>query len=368
VVRVQRVRMSKGQVSYTVVGRDGVIEPVDRYLAFLTDIERSPNTLDGYATDLKLFFEHLELRKLDWTRVTLEDVGTFVAWLRRTRSRQSTSNLVVLGEPPKGRDTKTVNRILAAVFGFYEHQHVMGAPLTEQLIRHRLAHRDYKGKLQEQGGPRPATRPIRLPEERKLPQTLTEEQVLAILDACAHLRDRLLIALWWLAGLRVGQTLGLRHEDVDGRRKEIKIVPRRDNANGARAKVTQTHLIPILPELVQLHADYLHEEYGELDSDYLFVNLWSKPLGQPMTYGAVDALVRRLRRRSGVWFTPHMMRHTFATERSRDGLRLEVVSRLLTHKHLQTTNDIYVHLDVEDLRRELVLVRQPRLRVESDAQ
>jgi site-specific recombinase XerD len=63
-----------------------------------------------------------------------------------------------------------------------------------------------------------------------------------------------------------------------------------------------------------------------------------------------------------------MMRHTFATERSRDGLRLEVVSRLLTHKHLQTTNDIYVHLDVEDLRRELVLVRQPRLRVESDAQ
>ncbi len=43
--------------SWTVVGDDGVpIEPVERYLAFLTDIERSPNTVKAYAHDLKDWF------------------------------------------------------------------------------------------------------------------------------------------------------------------------------------------------------------------------------------------------------------------------------------------------------------------------
>ncbi|MGH9036590.1 MAG: tyrosine-type recombinase/integrase, partial [Acidimicrobiia bacterium] len=95
-------------------------------------------------------------------------------------------------------------------------------------------------------------------------------------------------------------------------------------------------------------------EYGDLDSDYVFVNLWSEPVGRPLRYQAVAKLVTRLRARSGVEFTPHLLRHTRATELIRAGVPIEVVSKMLTHRSVTTTSDTYVHLGVEDIRAELV--------------
>jgi integrase len=98
----------------------------------------------------------------------------------------------------------------------------------------------------------------------------------------------------------------------------------------------------------------MHTEYGELDSDYVFVNLWAEPQGRPLRYDAVAKLVTWLRARSGVRFTLHQLRHTAATSWIRAGVPIEVVSKLLTHRSVTTTSSTYVHLDVEDLRAELV--------------
>jgi hypothetical protein len=66
-----------------VLGEDQVpVEPVERFLAFLSAIERSPNTIKAYAHDLKDWFAFLAGRGLDWRSVTVEDVAGFVAWLR----------------------------------------------------------------------------------------------------------------------------------------------------------------------------------------------------------------------------------------------------------------------------------------------
>jgi integrase/recombinase XerD len=83
-VRVQRVVMpGSGVESWTVLGDDsGPVEPVERFLAFLAAVERSPNTVKAYAHDLKDWFTFLAGRGLDWQAVTLEDVAGFVAWLR----------------------------------------------------------------------------------------------------------------------------------------------------------------------------------------------------------------------------------------------------------------------------------------------
>jgi hypothetical protein len=63
---------------WTVVGDDAApIEPVERYLAFLTDVARSPNTVRAYAHDLKDWFAFLAGRSMDWRKVRLEDVGEF---------------------------------------------------------------------------------------------------------------------------------------------------------------------------------------------------------------------------------------------------------------------------------------------------
>jgi hypothetical protein len=152
-------------------------------------------------------------------------------------------------------------------------------------------------------------------------------------------------------GLRIGEALGLRHEDLDARRRLVAVRPR-ENVNRARAK-TWSREIPADPDLFRLYSDYLHEEYGLLDCDYVFVNLWGSPVGAPMTYASVDRLVRRLRTRTGITFSPHLFRHSYATGLLRRGVAAEVVQHLLGHASISTTVDTYPHLGVEDARRAL---------------
>ena len=75
-----------GTRSWTVLGDDDVpVVPVDRFLAYLTDIGRSPNTVKAYAHDLKDYWQFFGFRGLDWREARLEDVGEFVAWLQLPR-------------------------------------------------------------------------------------------------------------------------------------------------------------------------------------------------------------------------------------------------------------------------------------------
>ena len=175
-----------------------------------------------------------------------------------------------------------------------------------------------------------------------------------ILAACTRLRDRFLFALLAETGIRIGQALGLRHSDFVSRRRELRIVPRDDNANGARAKTRTVTTVPISPPLVRLYSDYMHTEYGDLDSDYVFVNLFADPVGRPLRYDAVAKLVARLRTVTGIEFSPHVLRHTRATELIRAGVPIEIVSKMLTHRSVTTTSEIYIHLGVEDVRAEIV--------------
>ena len=61
----------------------------------------------------------------------------------------------------------------------------------------------------------------------------------------------------------------------------------------------------------------------------------------------------RLRARTGLDFDPHWFRHSAATRWLRDGVSVEVVSRLLGHSSVTTTSAIYGHLTIEDARAEL---------------
>src|SRR2546430_4897363 len=68
--------------SWTVLGDDDVpVDAIERWLAYLSDVDRSPNTVKAYAYDVKDFWVFLTARGLDWREGRLEDVGEFVAWL-----------------------------------------------------------------------------------------------------------------------------------------------------------------------------------------------------------------------------------------------------------------------------------------------
>jgi len=70
-VRVQRVVMPETEFeSWTVLGDDQVpIRPVERFLAYLASIEKSPNTIKAYAHDLKDWFTYLAGHSRDWRSV-----------------------------------------------------------------------------------------------------------------------------------------------------------------------------------------------------------------------------------------------------------------------------------------------------------
>ena len=353
-MRVQRVVMPvTGAESWTVIDDEWAeVEPAERYLGHLAGIERSPNTVRAYAHGLRLWFEFLETRRLVWDSVGVEDVSRFVAWLRAPAD-----NVIVFDDTAAVRSAATVNRHLAALFGFYDfHARNGGVSVAAELVAWRCGSwGSYKPFLHGIASTGPVRmRPVKLRAPRRLPVVLGVEETAVILAACTRLRDRFLFALLAETGMRVGQALGLRHEDFVSRRREVRIVPRADNANGARAKCSSLVSVPVSAPLVRLYSDYMHTEYGELDSDYVFVNLWSAPVGRPLRYGAVAMLVRRLRARTGIEFTAHTLRHSRATELIRAGVPIEVVSKLLTHRSVTTTSDAYVHLDVEDLRSELV--------------
>ena len=100
-----------------------------------------------------------------------------------------------------------------------------------------------QGNRITKGRPVP-TRPVKLKAPRRLPGSLTVVEVTTILTACTRLRDRFLIALLAETGMRIGQALGLRHADFVSRRREVTIIPRNDNANGARAKTRTVTTVP----------------------------------------------------------------------------------------------------------------------------
>src|SRR3989442_3576695 len=83
-MHVQRVVVPGNQAeSWTVLDDDGrVVEPAGRWLAHLTAIERSPNTVKAYSHDLKDYLVFLASRGLDWRKGGPEETGPPLGPLR----------------------------------------------------------------------------------------------------------------------------------------------------------------------------------------------------------------------------------------------------------------------------------------------
>lgn len=336
-------------MTWLVLGEDyRPIEPIRSYLRYLDSIERSPNTVHAYANHLKLYWEYLADIRIEWTDVTLEHLADFIAWIRRPDPR-----VLSLQEQESKRTESTINVIMSVVCGFYDFHERLGTTDGVDAYRYQFQPgRKYKSFLHHiNKGKEVRTRLLKLKQPKRLPRTLTQEQVEQIVNACTRLRDKLLVCLLSETGMRIGQALGLRHEDVRSWDNEIQIVPRDDNANGVRAKTKETYTVHVSKELMNLYSEYLTIEYPEdIDSDYLFINIWEGRIGYPLTYSTIQALFRRLSKETGIKVTPHMFRHTHATDLIRSGLEMAYVQKRLGHASIQTTIDTYVHVTNEDMK------------------
>ena len=154
---------------------------------------------------------------------------------------------------------------------------------------------------------------------RRLPKYLKDQEVKNLLDRCEGRRDRIMIELILLTGLRVSEVLGITPDDIDFRNRTIRI-----HGKGSRDRTVYPPR-----ELLYDLRDYIADKSIERQNRIF-----------PLTRQRVFEIIKDLSGRS-----PHKLRHTFAVNYLESGGDLRTLQKILGHSSLKTTS---IYLDLLD--------------------
>lgn len=153
-------------------------------------------------------------------------------------------------------------------------------------------------------------------------------------------RDSLIVVMFYETGMRAAELIGLRDAAVDTCTGQLRVLGKRN----------KERIIPIGPEIcrhIDMYRRLRHAVAGDADAE---TPLFVRPDGKPLYYrlvnhivhAALDGNVNSARR------SPHVLRHSFATDMLNNGADLRAVQRLLGHESLATTQ-IYTHISYTEL-------------------
>lgn len=283
---------------------------IKRFLDYL-QFERnySAKTIKEYGDDLRgfeSFFSGLD-EKLTW-----EDVDTDIVrdWMESMMD--------------KGNTATSVNRRLSAVRSFYRFA------LAQGIVSSDPAH--------NVTGPK---------KDKPLPQFVREREMDALLDEgmwnlddFGDLRARTILLVFYEAGLRAAELVGLDDAMVDLDACRMKVTGKRN----------KQRVIPFGDGLRDALAFYKERRDAIVEKNSCAFFLSDK--GERLKYSFVRYEVRKhlsrvctLKKRS-----PHVLRHTFATSMMNHGAGIESVKKLLGHQSVSTT-EVYTHTTFEQLKR-----------------
>lgn len=355
------------------------------WLLFLHDNRRSPNTIRSYGSKIAYFLSWT-VGTADWRSVTLAHL---VLWRRMVETSPFKKKNGEFGI----RSSETVKAWMAPVRSFYEWADASG--LLTNDVAGRMTHLKYFPPGSSGGGEFGATRRVLVEQLRSAePRPATPPEWLDDAEARAKLlklklntRDRFLIDLLYLTGIRVGEALSLFTCDLHfaGGSPEIgctKADPhlhvRTDNPveNRARAKGCE-RLLFATDSLVDRYIDYVLERnkiLGNNDtSPHVFVNLYvfNEFRGRAMSYSGVVDVISRISKQIGFDLTgPHMLRHTVATRLTRgiecEPQGLDVVQAIMGHRSINSTR-IYTHGQEPAMKTALQALAPRLVALESEA-
>jgi len=279
-------------------------------------IERglSSNSISSYARDLQKFESFIHSKKLDFDRLSPQDLTEFEVSLKSL-----------------GLALSSINRTLSAVKGFYKYaspEFDIANP-TLEIVSAKIA--------------------------RKLPKALSVDEVTKLIESAKRegdpisLRDFAILELLYSSGGRVSEIVGVNTADIsisktaDGDVTVLKL----------RGKGSKERLVPLGKFAVAAIEDYFTRTRPALaaknskSEPALFLNARGKRLSRQSAWQIVldAAIATGLEGR----VSPHVFRHSYATHLLDGGADIRVVQELLGHSSV-TTTQIYTLITIDKVR------------------
>ncbi|MCL1847453.1 MAG: tyrosine recombinase XerC [Coriobacteriia bacterium] len=282
---------------------------IDSFLTMLR-VERnlSVHTIRAYGSDLDDLSRWLEREQLDLLSFDHRAARHYLAEMDQSRYNRT-----------------TINRRLSAIKTFY-------AWLVET------------GELSEDplsvvSGPK---------QPRHLPATIVTEDIERLLSVNdlttpAGLRNQAIIELFYASGARISEVAGLTLGSLDFAQTQVTLM-----GKGSKQRIVPLHrlVMRILHEYLTIARPQLAQN-GKSPCDSLFLSTRGRAMGAD----AIRKMFKQSLSLAGLdpSFSPHDLRHSFATDLLENGADLRSVQELLGHRNLSTTQ-IYTHLSVSHLK------------------
>jgi integrase/recombinase XerD len=262
-------------------------EHFEHYLRHKWRLNHKPRTLHSSFTSVRLFLDfYAKSGKRDLQAMERTDLEAFIE-----------------SEQDRGLRISTVRTRLACIIAFL---HFL---MEQDLIPLSLLKRRIKLKLPE-----------------VLPRAMNPADVKKLLSVIDDIRDRALILLLLRTGIRIGEALGLRLNDLDMQDRKVHLFQGEKNSMGRVVYLSDDVLLALK----------LWFRRRDQNKEFVFYGQGNKHL----CYSAGRSRFVRYLQKAGLeqkGYTVHCLRHTFASELLNAGMRLECLQQLLGHQDIEVT-------------------------------
>jgi len=273
---------------------------------------RSVNTLAAYRRDLRPWVEFIERQYRDMPGSPKND-PLFLRIYLRQKTEKKISN-------------RSLARFLSSLSSF------------QKYLSSRAKYKAYLFKIP------------RVKFSTALPRFIPQPEAIRLLEhnnaredkkSFFYWRDFLMIALFYVTGIRREELARIKLADFDKKRGLLTVV----------GKGNKERLVPVGEKTIEDLYTYLplREEFAQSKSSpapQLFLNR----SGGALSVRSINRLVNKFARHEGVSFTPHTLRHSFATHLLENGADLILIKEILGHSSLSTTQK-YTHVTAEVMKK-----------------
>jgi len=282
------------------------IEAFEEYM--LREKNYSILTTRAYIDDVQKFKKFLK-NELDCDVLEEVNYGQIRSWIVHL-SNNNLSNI-------------SINRKIASIRAFYRFMIKIQEIQYNPLIKHRS---------------------LKFPKKKQIP--FSEKELNNILEVefsedFDGIRNKLIIEMFYVTGIRRSELINLRQKDIDFSTKTIKVIGKRN----------KERILPLLENVLELAKKYLNERSklnNITDKDYFFLTKKGVKIYDLLVYRTVKKYLGYVSSKSKK--SPHVLRHSFATHLLDNGADLKSVKELLGHSSLSSTQ-IYLNSSLAELKK-----------------